>query len=167
MTATAQATHNPSARAGKFLTFHLASEEYGIEILKVQEIIGLMPITTVPRIPSFMRGVINLRGKVIPVVDFRRKFGMESAEPTAETCIIVVQSAVGLTGLIVDRVCEVVDIAASDIEDTPAFGPDVNVDYLLGIGKSHGRVKLLLDVERVLSSQDLTAIHLTTQQGEG
>jgi purine-binding chemotaxis protein CheW len=128
---------------GKYLTFFLGREEYGLAILKVHEIMGIMPITPVPRTPEFIRGVINLRGKVIPIVDLRIKFGMEQVEQTEETCIIVVQSPGGQTGIVVDKVSEVLDIAASDIEDTPSFGVDVNTDYILGVGKSEGRVKLL------------------------
>jgi len=144
-----------ASRAGKYLTFFLAREEYGLEILKVHEIMGVMPITRVPRTPSFVRGVINLRGKVIPIVDLRAKFGMEAAEATAENCIIVVQVHGAQTGVIVDRVSEVSDIADDQVEDAPSFGSDVQTDYLLGIAKSTDRVRLLLDIERVLSTQDV------------
>ena len=144
-----------ASRAGKYLTFFLAREEYGLEILKVHEIMGVMPITRVPRTPSFVRGVINLRGKVIPIVDLRAKFGMESSEATAENCIIVVQVHGAQTGVIVDRVSEVSDIADDQVEDAPAFGGDVRTDFLLGIAKSTDRVRLLLDIERVLSTQDV------------
>jgi purine-binding chemotaxis protein CheW len=99
--------------------------------------------------------VINLRGKVIPVVDLRLRFEMESAERTSETCIIVVEANRVLTGIVVDQVSEVLDIPEADIEDTPAFGADVRTDYILGIGKSQGKVKLLLDIDRVLSEGDL------------
>ncbi len=143
------------ARAGKYLTFFLAREEYGLEILKVHEIMGVMPITRVPRTPSFVRGVINLRGKVIPIVDLRAKFGMEAAAASAENCIIVVQAHGAQTGVMVDRVSEVSDIAESQVEDAPSFGSDVQTDFLLGIAKSADRVRLLLDIERVLSSQDV------------
>ncbi len=141
-------------RGGKFLTFFLAGEEYGLEILKVHEIIGMMPITTVPRTPSHIKGVINLRGKVIPVVDLRLKLEMDTKEQTEETCIIVVQSSGLEVGVVVDKVSEVLDIASSDIDDTPSFGINVNSDYILGIGKSEGRVKLLLDIDKVLSGTD-------------
>ena len=114
-----------------------------------------MPITRVPRTPSFVRGVINLRGKVIPIVDLRSKFGMESAAASAENCIIVVQVHGAQTGVIVDRVSEVSDIAETQIEDAPSFGSEVQTDYLLGIAKSSERVRLLLDIERVLSTQDV------------
>lgn len=155
-----------SAVGGKFLTFFLGREEYGIEILKVHEIIGLMPITRVPRTPSFIRGVINLRGKVIPVVDLRLKFGMESVAHTDETCIIVVQVQGAEMGIIVDKVSEVRDIAGEDIEATPSFGMDVNTDYILGIGKSEGRVKILLDIDKVLSTQDVVALRAASGESE-
>ena len=148
------------SRGGKFLTFFLAGEEYGLEILKVQEIIGIMDITPVPRSPDYIRGVINLRGKVIPIVDLRLRFGMEQAERTSETCIIVVEANRVQTGIVVDQVSEVLNIASGEIEDTPAFGSEVQTDYILGIGKADGRVKLLLDIDRVLAQgipEDLIA----------
>ncbi len=153
-------------RGGKFLSFFLAAEGYGIEIRKLQEIIGIMSITRVPRTPEYIRGVINLRGKVIPVVDLRLKFGMESKEQTEETCIIVVRAQGIEIGIIVDRVSEVLNIVSEDIEDAPSFGADVNTDYLLGIGKSDGKVKLLLDIEKVLSSQDVVEIHAAKVSSE-
>ncbi len=156
----AQPTHQ------KFLTFFLASEEYGLEILKVQEIIGLLPITRVPRTPAFTRGVINLRGKVISVVDLRLKFGMPEKEPTAETCIIVVQAAGMEMGIIVDKVSEVSAIATSEIEDAPSFGAEVNTDYILGIGKSQGKVKLLLDIDCVLSAQEMVTLRSAIAENE-
>jgi purine-binding chemotaxis protein CheW len=140
---------------GKFLTLFLAGEEYGLEILKVQEIIGMMEVTPVPRLPEHIRGVINLRGKVIPIVDLRMEFGMPAAERTAETCIIVVQANGLQTGLVVDQVSEVLDIAGEDIDEPPAFGAEVRTDYILGIGKSQGKVRLLLDIDKVLMHQDL------------
>lgn len=142
-------------RGGKFLTFYLGLEEYGIEILKVQEIIGMMPITRVPRTPHFTRGVINLRGKVIPVTDLRLKFGMEEVEQTAETCIIVVRTSGLEIGVMVDKVSEVLDINEAEVEDVPSFGTEVPTDFLLGIGKVNGRVKLLLNIDRILSNQEI------------
>jgi purine-binding chemotaxis protein CheW len=150
---------NDNDRAGKFLTFFLAGEEYGLEILKVQEIIGMMDVTPVPRAPEYIRGVINLRGKVIPVVDLRLRFGMDSAERTSETCIIVVEANGVQTGIVVDQVSEVLNIAGEQIEDTPDFGSEVRTDYILGIGKSEGRVKLLLDIDRVLASDNLSGFN--------
>jgi purine-binding chemotaxis protein CheW len=147
-----------SGVGGKFLTFFLAGEEYGLEILKVQEIIGMMSITPVPRTQSYMRGVVNLRGKVIPVVDLRLKFGMEFKEQTDETCIIVVQANRVQTGIVVDNVSEVLDIASQAIEDAPSFGAGVDSDYILGIGKSEGRIKLLLDIDKVLTTEDIADI---------
>lgn len=142
----------------KFLSFFLGKEEYGIEILKVREIIGMMEITEVPRTPDYIRGVLNLRGKVIPVVDLRLKFGMVAVEQTEETCIIVVDTDDGERGTIVDKVSEVLDIVATEIEPTPSFGGDVRTDYILGIGKSDDRVKLLLDIDRALEDQDVIDI---------
>ena len=137
----------------KYLTFHLDREEYGLEILKVQEIIGMLPVTRVPRTPGFVQGVINLRGKIIPVIDLRAKLGLESLEPTAESCTIVVQADGVEVGLIVDKVSEVAEMA--EVDAVPGFGPDVETEYLIGIGKRDERITLLLDIERVLSTQDV------------
>ncbi len=145
-------------RAGKYLTFGLAKEDYGLEILKVREIIGMIDITLVPLTPEYFKGVINLRGKVIPVVDLRMKFGMESSEQTAQTCIIVVDVNGVEMGVVVDRVLEVLDITGEDIEDAPSFGADVNTEYIRGIGKTEGKVTILLDIDGVLSSEEIEAI---------
>ena len=157
--ATSVASQRQDSRAGKYLTFFLGTEEYGIEILKVHEIIGLMPITPVPRTPDYIKGVINLRGKVIPTVDLRLKFGMEAVPHTEETCIIVVQTHGIEMGIIVDKVSEVLNVGADDIEDTPSFGAAVNTDYILGIGKAAGKVRLLLAIDKVLSTQEIVEIH--------
>jgi len=145
------------SRAGKYLTFFLAGEEYGLEILKVSEIIGMQPITRVPRMPEFVRGVINLRGKVIPITDLRSKFSMEH-DGTEDSCIIVVQMRGIMTGVVVDRVSEVVAIAEADIEDAPSFGSGIHTEFLLGIGKTGGRVKLLLDIDKVLATSEIAAL---------
>jgi len=125
-----------STRAGKYLTFALAEEEYGLEILKVREIISMSEITSVPKTPEFVKGVINLRGKVIPVIDLRLKFTMEEVPYTDETCIIVVDVDGIEMGIIVDHVSEVLDIASGDIEDAPEFGASVDIDFILGMGKA-------------------------------
>ncbi|MDR0306905.1 MAG: chemotaxis protein CheW [Chitinispirillales bacterium] len=144
--------------AGKYLTFKLINEEYGIEILKVREIIGVMAITSLPRTPPFVRGVINLRGKVIPVIDLRKKFDMENTDDTDQTCIIVVDVASKngyiQIGILVDSVSEVLDIAGEDIEDAPAFGTNIDTDFILGMAKAKGSVKILLNIEKVLSSAE-------------
>ncbi len=146
-------------REGKYLTLFLAGEEYGIGILKIREIIGMMPIVSVPQTPDFVRGVINLRGKVIPVVDLRRKFGMEQIEYTERTCIIVVEigskSRSALIGTVVDAVSEVLNIKADNIEDTPIFSGNVNTDYILGMANMGGGVKILLDIDKVLSGEEV------------
>jgi purine-binding chemotaxis protein CheW len=145
-------------KEGKYLTFALGSEEYGLEILKVREIIGYMDITAVPQTPSYVKGVINLRGQVIPVVDLRAKFGMETAKVTEETCIIVVEihqdGRKFSTGIVVDHVQEVLDIDGENIEEAPQFGSSVNTDFILGIGKVGESVKILLDIDKVLGNAD-------------
>ena len=153
-----QAVKAMAEREGKYLTFVLASEEYGIGILKVKEIIGMMPITSVPRTPVFVKGVINLRGKVIPVVDLRLKFGMEEIDYTERTCIIVVEiegeSGNLVIGIVVDAVSEVLNIKGEDIEDTPRFGSSTNTEYILGMAKMEGGVKILLDIDKVLTAKE-------------
>lgn len=149
--------------AGKYLTFELGDEVYGLEILKVQEIIGMMNVTAVPKTPEFVRGVINLRGKVIPVVDLRQKFEMDAKEDTERTCIIMVQVAynedqVVTMGVIVDEVSEVLDIETSQIEPPPALGADIDATYILGMGKVDDKVVMLLDVDRVLSTGEVAAV---------
>jgi purine-binding chemotaxis protein CheW len=137
---------------GKYLTFGLADEIYGLEILKVREIIGMMDITSVPRTPEEVVGVINLRGNVIPIIDLRLKFGMPPEGRTEETCMIVVDVEGVQMGVVVDRVLEVLDIPAGGIQDAPSFGVDVNTDFILGIGKAGDRVTILLDIARVLNT---------------
>lgn len=153
-------------KSEKYLTFNLAGEQYGLEILKVKEIIGLMDITRVPRIPDFVRGVINLRGKVIPVIDLRKKFSMESTEDTEQTCIIVVdifQEGTSLQmGIIVDSVSEVLDIQEDTIEETPTFGTAVSTNFIKGIAKTKGGVKILLNIEEVLTTEELQSVTETT-----
>jgi len=159
---TQQATDESPAvqqqKAGKYLTFVLAGEEYGLEILKVREIIGMMDITAVPRTPQFVKGVINLRGKVIPVVDLRLKMGMAEAERTDQTCIIVVDIGEVEMGIIVDQVSEVLDIAGDDIEDAPSFGAQVETDFIIGMGKADEKVTILLDISKLLSQSDVAGI---------
>lgn len=142
-------------REGKYLTFSLGTEDYGLQIMRVREILVLLPITVVPQTPEFVRGVINLRGKVIPVIDLRLKFGMTRTEYGRETCIIVVEVDGVHMGVIVDRVQEVVDILEGDIEDSPHFGTKVDTEFILGMGKKAGKVKILLDIEKVIGSEDL------------
>ena len=146
--------------AGKYLTFTLHQESYGIEVLKVREIIRLITITAVPQMPNYVRGVINLRGKIIPVMDLRLKFGFAEAASTEQTCIIVVQVKLPdgksvQMGLVVDGVEEVTNIAASDIEETPDFGGQISTDYIVGMAKIKGAVKTLLDIDGVISAEAL------------
>ena len=160
---------NMDVREGKYLTFKLANEEYGLEILKVREIIGYMDITAVPQMPPYVKGVINLRGQVIPVIDLRSKFSMETAGVTEETCIIVVEITQDTrkfnTGIVVDKVQEVLDIAGKNIDETPQFGSQVNTDFILGIGKVGETVKILLDIDKVLAAVDIQRLNIT--KGEG
>jgi purine-binding chemotaxis protein CheW len=151
-----------SAAGGKYLTFKLAKEEYGLEILKVREIICLMPITKVPRTPDFIRGVINLRGAVIPVIELRKKFNMQIIEDSGETCIIVVEITKAnmpvCIGILVDSVSEVMDIAFAEIQETPSFGVDIDTRYILGMAKARESVKILLDIQKLLTENEISII---------
>ena len=158
LAATAVEPSRVSALAGKYVTFRLGHECYGIAVLKIREIIRLPTITAVPQMPDYIKGVINLRGKIIPVVDLRIKFSLAQAETTERTCIIVVQvdspsGAKPQVGLIVDAVEEVLNVLAGDIEPTPDFGASLDTMYLLGMAKASGAVKALLDIDKVISAE--------------
>ena len=144
--------------AGKYLTFTLSGEEYGLSVLRVREIIKMMDITEVPQVPPYIRGVLNLRGKVIPVIDLRIKFGFAPGNVTSRTCIIIVEVALAsgrvLMGIIVDHVLDVLNIVAEEIEQTPQFGDRVCTDYMKGVAKVKGTVKILLDLDRALGTDD-------------
>ncbi|MFO7803954.1 MAG: chemotaxis protein CheW [Desulfovermiculus sp.] len=151
--------------AGKYLTFHLGEEGYGLEILKVQEIIGMQDITKIPRAPDYVKGVINLRGKITPVVDLRLKFGMPEQEVSRKTCIILTQVQGGesslIIGIVVDEVSEVMEISEDQIEPAPAFGTHVDTNFILGMAKSDSAVKILLDIDKVLSTDEVAALSKT------
>jgi len=147
------------SRAGKYLTFQLDHEEFGIRVLQVREIMGLQDITMVPQTPLYVKGVINLRGKVIPVLCLRAKFGLAETGYTARTCIIVLQihqhARAMQMGIIVDAVSEVLNIAPNEIEDTPDFGGSLPTPYLLGMAKIKGKVKILLDIDQIAGPDDI------------
>jgi len=150
------------AKPGKYLTFFLGDEQYGLEIMKVQDIISMMSITRVPKTPDYIRGVINLRGKVIPILDLRIKFDMEQQEDTRVTCIINLQvthnNSQMVIGVVVDRVSEVVNIGAEQLQPPPTFGENINIDMIIGIGKVEERVVLLFDADRLLSTEELSSV---------
>jgi purine-binding chemotaxis protein CheW len=154
-------------RAGKYLIFNLGVEEFGTEVMKVREIMGLQDITVIPQVPAYVKGVINLRGKVIPVIDLRLKLAMEPQEYTPRTCIVVMRTRQAdedlMIGMIVDGVVEVLNLMASDIEDTPDFGPGVVTPYLTGMAKVKGKVKILLDIDQVLSTNELQGLSTLLQ----
>ena len=153
-----------AADGGKFLTFVLDGQEYGFEILKVREIFGYMNVTSIPQTPHYIKGVINLRGKVIPVVDLRSKFGMDEIEVTDQTCIIVVEMAsdngVIETGIIVDKVSEVIEIMGENIDSRPSSGAAVDTEFISGMGKINDAVKILLNINALLGDviEDITAM---------
>jgi purine-binding chemotaxis protein CheW len=161
------ATLNRDDRGGKYLVFELGSEEFGIRVLQVREIMGVRDITSLPQTPAHVKGVINLRGKVIPVVDLRLKFGLPELAYTERTCIIVVQvnrrhKPISV-GIVVDGVAEVLTLAATDIEDSPDFGGGAATPYLLGMAKVKGKVKILLDINEVLTGQELHGLEAVFQ----
>jgi purine-binding chemotaxis protein CheW len=167
LTASAQAASNPMEDlAGKYLIFRLGSEEFGTRVIKVREIMGIQDVTPVPHTPVFVTGVINLRGKVIPVINLRLKFGLPAQEYTTRTCIIVVRTQSGedneeqlMMGIVVDEVAEVLNLLASDIEETPDFGPGIETPFLLGMAKVKDKVKILLDIDQVLNSQEILGLN--------
>lgn len=149
-----QAAEN--SREGKYLTFTLGAEQYGIGILKIKEIIGMMPVTALPQAPEYLKGVINLRGKVIPIVDLRKKFAMTEQAATDRTCIIVVEAAGrgshSLTGLVVDAVSEVLNIKGEQIEEHSTLG-ELHSESVLGLAKAESGVKILLDIDQVINNE--------------
>lgn len=159
---------NVKELVGKYLTFHLSQEQYGVSLLGVREIIGLMDITHVPRTPDYVRGVINLRGRIIPVVDLRLKFGMKAIDDTEVTCIIVVEMSyddqVIQIGILVDEVDEVLDIQEKQIDNLPSIGTETNMTFICGVAKIAQRVVMLLDIQRVLSSMDINHLVDTTDR---
>lgn len=159
-----------SATAGKYLTFLLGEEIYGLEILRVAEIVGLLPITRVPRLPRQFSGVINLRGRVIPVIDLRLAFGLPSAELGERTCIVIAQVKSGAdmrtVGLVVDEVSEVLDLTMDAIEATPDFGGSVDTSFLKGVGRIEGAVVMLLDIDLALTGDQIVALDAVDLLGE-
>jgi purine-binding chemotaxis protein CheW len=147
--------------AGKYLTLFLGQEEYGLDVAKVQEIIRMLPITRVPRAPSFIRGVVNLRGRVVPVLELRARLGLDSVEEARETCIVIVRSGDITMGIIVDQVRDVLDIQAAEMHDVPDFGVSVDMSYLSGLARREQRVVLLLEVDRVLTPGEADALSST------
>ena len=158
-TTTAATAVRAKNRTGKYLTFSLSNESYGVDVLKVREIIRFLKITPVPQMPAYVKGVINLRGRVLPVIDLRLKFGLEAAEATERTCIVVVRILTGghdiTLGMIVDSVEEVINLNESEIEETPEFGAKVDTAYLMGMAKVKGAIKTLLDIDKVIAPETL------------
>ncbi len=157
-----EGTEYEITREGKYLTFRLGDEEFGIAILKVREIIGMMSFTPIPRTPDFVKGVINLRGKVIPVIDLRLKFGMESIPYDDRTCIVVVEVGFGegatSIGIVVDGVDEVANVKSEEVEATPSFGVSLDTAYILGMAKSGEKVRILLEIDRVLGEDEMAML---------
>jgi purine-binding chemotaxis protein CheW len=158
------ATQPMEGLAGKYLIFQLGEEEFGTSVLKVKEIMKMQEITLVPQTPAFMQGVINLRGKIIPVINLRSKFGLMPQENTDITCIVVVRIQLDgreqPMGIVVDAVVEVMTLSGEDIEDAPDFGMDDSASYVMGMAKIKGKVKILLDIDRVLSGSERDRLSL-------
>jgi purine-binding chemotaxis protein CheW len=143
---------------GKLLTFLLGKQEYGIQILEAREVVGMMNIDPVPQTPDFMKGVINLRGKIIPVIDLRKKFRMEAVEASKETCIVVVDIQGKMTGVIVDFLCGVVTVEEEEFEESPELGTNIRTDFMVGMAKLEERVIIVLDMGEILSNEELREI---------
>lgn len=155
------------SEGNQHVTFMLGDEEYGIEALKVQEIIGMPQITKVPYLPAFIKGVINLRGTVVPIFDLRLKFGFEPRDYTYHTCVIVTNVARRVVGMIVDSVSEVIQLSGTSIDPPPPFGNRINTDFMKGIGKIDKRLLILLDVERILTDEEVAHLEMMTAQMSG
>ena len=163
MTQTTAQNDFASGSLQKFLTFALAGEEYGISIMKIKEIIGMMPVTVLPQTPDYVKGVINLRGKVIPIIDLRLKFNLEPADPTERTCIIVIETEAEdhsqtLVGLIIDAVSEVVTLKGDEVEPAPTMQTQFHEQLILGLAKCENGVKILLDIDKVINHDELSGI---------
>ncbi len=163
MAADTTSPRKSAAKPGRYLTFKLGRESYGLPVLGVREIIRLCPITPVPKMPAYLKGVINLRGKVIPILDLRAKFQLASETYGERACIIVVQAgsppaAVMLMGAIVDAVEEVVQLGEAELEPTPEFGGSPSTDYILGMATIHGGVKTLLNLDKVFLEEGLLTL---------
>lgn len=155
---TAAAAPTGAREIGTCLVFGLGSTEYAVEAARVREIVALLPITRVPQLPEAIRGIINLRGKALPVVDLRLRFGLDAVDHPRRTCIIVLQAAGAEFGVVVDSAVELASFPAGSIEDVPDFGAAVDTEYLLGLARQGERVRLLLDVDRALSRHEQAAL---------
>ncbi len=144
---------------GKLLTFMLGKQEYGIQILEAREVVGMMHIDPVPQTPDFMKGVINLRGKIIPVIDLRSKFQMEKVDYTGDTCIVVVDIKGKMTGVVVDFLSGVVTTEKDDFEDSPELGANIQTEIIIGMAKLETRVIIVLDMGKILSNEELLKVH--------
>ncbi len=169
----AQATIDRAASAGttQYLTFMLGEEVYALDISKVREVLDYTSATRVPRMPAFMRGVINLRGAVVPVVDLRLKFGMTKTERKVNTCVIIVEATVDnettLLGALADSVEEVIDLDAEQIEPAPRIGASLRTEYITGMGKQNDRFVIIIDVDRVFSAEELARVRPDQEETEG
>ncbi len=153
-----RAKSSDASEGEQFVTFSLASEEYGVDIMKVQEIIGYQGFTKIPNLPPFIKGVLNLRGSVIPVIDLRAKFALEEKEYTKYTVIILLSVLGRIMGMIVDAISDVVSFADDEMEETPDFGAQIHTKFIKGMGKRDGNFIILLDIDKVMNEQDLEAI---------
>jgi len=154
----------------QFLTFNLAEEYYGVDILKVQEIKGYTNVTKIPNTPDYLKGVLNLRGTIVPIVDLRMKFGMGVTEPTSFTVVVVVNVRNRVMGFLVDAVSDVLDLNAKDIQPPPQLGNTVDISFVAGIGNSNDHLVTLLDIDRVLTDDEVKAvadIHANVEIVEG
>lgn len=151
-------TQEKTGESKQYVTFSLNNEFYAFEAVRVQEIIELTSITKVPHLPPFLKGVINLRGAIIPVIDLKVKFGMDCGEYKKHTCIVVTKFSRGVMGVIVDAVSDVLHVSGEAVEATPSFGAKIKTDYIIGIGKVDGNLVIILDADKVLSDEEISVM---------
>ncbi|HPG41872.1 MAG TPA: chemotaxis protein CheW [bacterium] len=151
---------------GKYLTFNLGGVEYAIQILKVVEIFGFIDPTIIPHTPPWILGLINLRGKILPIMDLREKFGLHYEKDNADKVIIEIQANNIAMGILVDNVSEVVNIHAENIEDTPYLGANINTEYILGIDKSQKHVKILLNIDKIINKDELATLTKVSEKAD-
>ena len=154
-----QSQQNEGTENGRFLTFALGEEEFGIDIGYVTEIISMQPVFRLPEVPDYIRGIVNLRGKIIPVIDLRLMFKKEAAEDTERTCIIVIDTGYLSVGLIVDKVTEVTSISSENISPPPNIRTSIRKNYIAGIGKGDDRIIILINCERLFQDEEVNSIN--------
>lgn len=166
-TATAVTIEEPGnfdAENKQYLTFELAEEQYGVDILRVQEIKGYSAVTRIPNTPEYLKGVLNLRGTIVPIIDLRLKFGMGATSPTPFTVVIVVNVQKRVMGILADAVSDVLEFASKDVQPPPELGSQVDVSFVAGMGSCNDRLVTLLDIDRVMSEEEVVKVTAVSEE---